>query len=60
MENRILNRMMKEHKLNKIAEYDDYTEEKIRENFKTGKQLAEKYYKLLEEFKQTAKEMEDY
>ena len=51
MKNRILNRMMKEHKLNKTAEYNDYTEEEIRENFKTGKQLAEKYYELLEEFK---------
>ena len=60
MKNRILNRMMKEHKLNKTAEYNDYTEEEIREKFKTGKQLAEKYYKLLEEFKQAAKEMEDY
>lgn len=60
MKNRILNRMMKEHKLNKTAEYDDYTEEEIRENFKTGKQLAEKYYELLEEFKRAAKEMENY
>ena len=60
MKNCILNRMMKEHKLNKTAEYNDYTEEEIRENFKDGKQLAEKYYKLLEKFKQTVEEMEDY